>query len=189
MTNSGGDMKVGRNLMRAWRKIESRSTIAAVLIVLFVPSIAFAQVQNERRGWGYGYVAFGGVAPNGSNVTFTFGGGGERLIYKDLGAGAELASITPIGRFDDGFGLFSANASYHFGGKDNSRKTIPFVSGGYSLLFRDGTKSGVNVGGGIQYWASPRVALRFEVRDHAFSEGVINRNFHLYGVRVGVLFR
>lgn len=185
MTNCGGYMTVGK-IIRKWKKVKSRSTIAAVLMVLFVPSIAFAQVQNERRGWGYGYAAFGGVAPNGSTVTLSLGGGGERLIYKDLGAGAELASITPLGRFDEGFGLFSTNASYHFGGRDSTRKTIPFVSGGYSLLFRDGTKSGLNVGGGIQYWPTRRVALRFEFRDHVFSD---YGSYHLYGVRVGVMFR
>lgn len=138
-------MKVFGNLVRAGGKIHSRGTIIAVLMVLLIPSIAFAQVQSERKGWGYGYVGFGGVAPNGSTVTLTLGGGGERLVYKNLAAGAELASITPIGSFDEGFGLLSTNASYHFGGNDSSRKTIPFVSGGYSLLFRDGTKSGETV--------------------------------------------
>ena len=182
-------MKTFETVIRATKKLKSASTIAGLFMVLFIPSLALAQVQSERRGWGYGYVGFGGVAPNGSNVTLTLGGGGERLIYKDLGAAAEVASITPIGRFDDGFGLFSTNASYHFGGTDSSRKWIPFVSGGYSMLFRDGTKSGLNVGGGVQYWASPHLALRFEVRDHAFSEGGLNRNLHLYGLRVGVMFR
>src|SRR5678816_3603151 len=105
-------MKAVGNLILAWKKIESRRTIAVVLMMLFVPSIAFAQIQNERHGWGYGYVGVGGVAPNGSTVTLTLGGGGERLVYKNLAAGAELASITPIGSFDEGFGLLSTNASY-----------------------------------------------------------------------------
>ena len=161
--------------------------IGTILAGLLLPSLAFAQVQNERRGWGYGYVAIGGAAPGGSTVTFTYGGGGERLIYKGLGAGAELSNISPIGAFDDGLGLFSANASYHFDGRNSTRKIIPFVSGGYSVLFRveDLARNGLNVGGGIHYWASPHVALRFEFRDHAFPDN----NVHFYGLRIGVMFR
>src|SRR4029077_806408 len=67
-----------------------------MFLALLIPTTVLAQAQSERQGWGYGFVAFGGTAPNGSIVTFTYGAGGERLVYRDLAVGAELASISPI---------------------------------------------------------------------------------------------
>jgi Leucine carboxyl methyltransferase len=108
-------------------------------------------------------------------TTLHYGGGGERLIYRGLGLGAELGNVTPIGDFGHGLGILSATASYSFGGRQSSRRFTPFVSGGYSLKFRDDDDSGggINIGGGVQYWASPRVAVRVEFRDHHFFKGVL----------------
>lgn len=156
-----------------------------MFLVVLIPTSVLAQAQSERQGWGYGFVAFGGTAPNGSIVTLTYGAGGERLVYRDLAVGAELASISPIESPGSGLGIFSANASYNFGGKDSSRKLTPFVTGGYSLAFRDGTQSGVNVGAGLQFWPSKHFAFRAEFRDHHFVE----YGYNFYGVRLGVTFR
>ena len=165
----------------------SRKLLAVIFVLAFVPSIASAQSSGERRGWGYGFLALGGTAGDGSAFTFHYGGGGERLVYRGVGLGAELGNVTPIGEFGNNLGIFSANTSYNFGARDSSRKTIPFVTGGYSLKFRDDEDSGggVNVGAGVQYWATNRVGLRLEFRDHHFFKGVLN----FYGVRLGVTFR
>jgi hypothetical protein len=163
----------------------SRKLLAVMFVLVFIPSIASAQSSDERRGWGYGFIALGGTAGDGSAFTFHYGGGGDRLIYRGVGLGAELGNVSPVG-FGN-LGIFSANASYNFGARDSSRKTIPFVTGGYSVKFRDDEDSGggVNIGGGVQYWASNRVGLRVEFRDHHFFKGVLNS----YGVRLGITFR
>lgn len=160
---------------------------AVIFVFVFIPTMASAQSPDERRGWGYGFLAVGGTAGDGSAITFTYGGGGERLIYRGLGLGAELGNVTPIGDFGQGLGIFSANASYNFGGRNGSRKMIPFVTGGYSLKFRDDDDSGggVNIGAGVHFWSSSRVGVRLEFRDHHFFKGVLN----FYGVRLGVTFR
>src|SRR5262249_29496898 len=122
--------------------------LAATLMLVLISQIANAQSSDERRGWGYGFLAVGGSAGDGSAVTFHYGGGGERLVYRGLGLGAELGNVTPIGDFGHGLGIFSANAYYSFGARNGSRKMIPFVTGGYSVKFRDDEDSGggVNVG-------------------------------------------
>ena len=65
----------------------------------------------QLRGQGYVFVAPGGTSPE-TRATVHFGAGGEALVHKGLGVGAELGYLAPTD--GDGFGLFSANASYHF---------------------------------------------------------------------------
>jgi len=170
------------------RRFAIATMLIAAMFVLTCISVGASAQSQERRGWGYGFIAVGGTAGDGSATTLHYGGGGERLIYRGLGLGAELGNVTPIGDFGHGLGIFSATASYSFGGRQSSRRITPFVSGGYSLKFRDDDDSGggINIGGGVQYWASPRVAVRMEFRrDHHFSKGVLN----FYGVRLGLAFR
>jgi opacity protein-like surface antigen len=180
-------MKNGQCLthVRAFRGL--RHPVAAIFLLAFIPTISFAQSQSERRGWGYGFIALGGSAGDGSATALHYGGGGERLIYRGLGVGAELGNVTPTGDFGQGLGILSANMSYNFGGRQRSKKISPFVTGGYSLKFRDDEDSGggLNLGAGVQYWASNRLGVRVEFRDHHFFKGVLN----FYGVRVGLAFR
>jgi len=83
----------------------------------------------------------------------------------------------------DGFGLLSANLSYHF---NQSRRLVPFVTGGATLGFRSGaTAGGGNFGGGVHYWFSERAALRLEFRDHIISSDTSQ----IVGFRVGLAFR
>ncbi len=147
-----------------------------LLIVILVPAPGFAQ-----RPEGYAYFAPG--ATNYSGTTLQAGGGFGGPIYKGLGAGLELGYLAPAERLSSGFGIFSANGSYHFLRESSSSKLIPFVTGGYSLGFREGTANGFNFGGGVNYWLRDRAGLRFEVRDHVFE------STHFYGFRVGFAFR
>ena len=180
-------MKTNDCLIYVCKLAVCRKLFAVIFVLVFISAIASAQSPDERRGWGYGFIAVGGTAGDGSIVTFTYGGGGEWLIYKGLGVGTELGNVTPISDFGSGLGIFSTNASYSFGARDRSRKAVPFVTGGYSLKFRDDDDSGggLNIGAGVQYWASDRLGVRFEFRDHHFFKGALN----FYGVRLGVTFR
>lgn len=152
-----------------------RRVLTVMFFIALAQVAASAQDTRVQRGYGYG---FAGVATNGSGRTSALGGaGGEVRLYKGLGVGAEAA----VG---DDFGMFSANGSYHFT-KSGSQKLVPFVTGGYTLLGPSDSTNLVNYGAGLNYWASDRVGLRFEVRDHVFIQG----SNHIVGLRVGVTFR
>jgi hypothetical protein len=153
-----------------------------VSILVLVPAAALGQAASEPRGWGYGFGAVGG-ASGGSDATLHVGGGGEGLVYKGLGLGAEIGYLSPFQGLGDGIGILSTNVGYHF--VKPNRKLAPFVTGGFSLAFRNGASGGGNFGGGIQYWMRPHLGLRFEFRDHVFSSD----SPHLYGFRVGLSFR
>ncbi len=146
-----------------------------------------SQSNKEYRAHGYVFVAPGVIAsPGGATGTLHFGGGGEGLVYKGLGVGAEIGGLAPYRAFDSGIGIFSVDASYHFLKASKSGKVVPFVNGGYTLFFRSGTASGVNFGGGVNYWFKERIGLRFEVRDHVAPE---YSDVHYVGFRFGLAFR
>ena len=140
---------------------------------------------DEHRA--QGHVFFGPGATSGSSTTWlNFGGGGEGFVKGGFAVGAEIGGFTPASNFDDGFGILSANAGYHFLKASRSGKIVPFASGGYSLFFRSEAASGVNFGGGVDYWFKDRLGLRFEIRDHVVVE---YPDTHFIGFRVGLTFR
>jgi hypothetical protein len=151
-----------------------------------LPAFAFAQSADERRGQGYVFIAPGGIAPNGSTVTLQLGVGGEGLIHRGLGGGGEVGYLTSTRSLGSGFGILSANTSYHFTKASASGKVVPFVTGGYSLFFGDGQANGFNAGGGVTCWFRERLGLRLEFRDQVVTEG---RAVHYLGFRVGLSFR
>ena len=157
-----------------------RRIILGFMFLILIQGAALAQ----GRGWGYAVGGVGGIAGNGapSTATFSVAGGGEGLIYKGFGFGAEVGYLAPFEAGGDGFGIFSVNPAYHFSSKS---KVVPFITGGYSLAFRSGHSSGGNFGGGVQYWMKDHLGLRFEFRDHIFSSD----SPHFYGFRVGIAFR
>jgi hypothetical protein len=153
---------------------------AMIFAVIFFLSCVTASAQ-ERKSWGYGF-----VAPGGANSTFLlhFGGGGEGVFYKGLGVGGEIGYTAPARELGNGIGLASINGVYVFGKRDS--KLAPFVTGGYSLAFRNDTLNMINFGGGVNYWFKDRVGLRFEFRDHVATSSA---DFHIYGFRAGLTFR
>jgi Outer membrane protein beta-barrel domain len=159
-----------------------RKFIVAAIFLMLIQGIALAQSSNERRGWGYVFGGAGASSGDFSRSYFQFGAGGEGLVQKGFGLGAEIGYLSPFGSGGDGLGLFSGDASYHF---SRSSKLVPFVTGGYSAVFRNGVSHGGNVGGGVHYWVKDHVGLRFEVRDHVFSSD----SPHLFQFRVGLSFR
>jgi hypothetical protein len=160
-----------------------RKLTFVILLAVLLPLAAAAQYK-ERRGQGYVFVAPGMI--DGEVATLHVGGGGEGLFYKGLGVGAEIGYLGIIRQLGNGVGVLSPNVSYHFTNATKSGKFAPFVTTGYSLLFRDGVASAVNIGGGMNWWFKERVGLRVEFRDHALVTGGAQ---HLFGVRIGLAFR
>jgi hypothetical protein len=143
--------------------------------------------KNELRATGQGYVFFapGATVQRGSSLGLAqFGGGGEALVYKGVGIGGELTYVTPWSDYGAGVLLGSLDGSYHFA---RNRKISPFLTGGYSLAFRQGYVNLVNFGGGVNCWVTRKVGVRLEFRDH------INRNdwitSHYLSARMGISFR
>lgn len=163
-----------------------RRSFYGLMFIILLPVLALAQSQsNSRRGWGYFVAGAGATAGNGtSDGTFQIAGGGEGLLYKGFGMGAEVGYLAPFQGAGDGFGILSVNPSYHFRGSGSGR-LVPFVTGGFSLGFRNGAAGGGNFGGGVQYWMKDHVGLRLEFRDHIFSSDTP----HFYQFRVGLSFR
>jgi|WetSurMetagenome_2_1015567.scaffolds.fasta_scaffold273051_1 hypothetical protein len=99
------------------------------------------------------------------------GGGGEALLYKGLGVGAEISSVVLTQQFRSpgmhfpNVNLFSMNGSYHF--RRNS-KISPFITCGYSRGFGDDSFNSISFGGGMHYWFHKRIGLRLEFRDDLY---------------------
>lgn len=158
----------------------------SILILAACGATAWGQTENGHSGQGYVFFAPGSMSRS-HTLLLHAGGGGEGLIFKGLGAGAEIGYLFPRWYVGDGIGLFSVNGSYHFGARTPGRKLVPFVTAGYSLAFRGGHANLANFGGGVHYWFTDRVGLRAEFRDHVWACSYCSS--HLWGVRVGVAFR
>jgi hypothetical protein len=160
--------------------------IFVILLAVLLPFDAAAQ-SNESRGQGYFFVAPGSAS--GGGLTLHAGGGGEGLVYKGLGVGGEIGylRLDREGRDGVGFGVLSPHVSYNFLSASKSGKIVPFVAGGYSLLFvSGGAANAIHFGGGLNWWLKNRVGLRLEIRDQIIPDAP---SFHLVGVRIGLSFR
>ncbi|SRR5712692_898029 len=165
----------------------------ALWVLALTPALAFAQNTESRRDQYYLFVAPGGAtslfSSSGSTTgTLHFGGGGEGFVYKGLGIGAEVGFLAPVKSFRSGSGLVSVDGSYHFISSDKTKKVVPFITGGYSLLFGSGAANGVNFGGGVNWWMRDRLGLRLEARDHIFPVGG-GATPQAWEVRIGFSFR
>ena len=156
-------MRIGKSFILGW----------AAFLALGV--CAHAQdANNENKVKLRGYVFLGGGAYR--HVTTNLGqrqvgGGGEALLYRGLGVGAEISSVVLTQQFRSpglhfpNAKLFSLNGSYHF--RRNS-KISPFATCGYSRGFGDDSFNALNFGGGIHYWFHKRIGLRLEFRDDIY---------------------
>jgi len=163
-----------------------KKLVLGVLVLMLIPLLAQAQTGQESKGHGYIYFAPGITAPE-SEGTLHIGGGGEGFFNRYLGAGAEVGYVAPYSSFSDGIGIFSPNVVARFRPKSNGNKVEPFVTGGYSLFFREGVVHGANAGGGVNWWFRERLGLRFEVRDNIMMES--GETAHFVGFRFGFTFR
>ena len=127
---------------------------------------------------------FGSPLPSGTR--FLFGGGGEVRLSRVLAIGADAVGFSNPGPGKSSV-LLSPNAYAHLLSSTNRLQLDPFLTGGYSVLFRPGSKSGWNFGGGVNYWFSRRAGVRLEVRDSLFSDP--GRTRHLWTGRFGIVIR
>jgi hypothetical protein len=160
-----------------------RKTYFVILLVVLAPIAAAAQ-SGDHRGQGYAFVA--PTTSSGGGFGLHFGAGGEGLVYKGLGVGAEVGYLASPRDLGQGVGILSPNVSYNFTKASRSGKFAPFVTGGYSLLFGSDALHAVNVGGGVNWWFKDRLGLRLEFRDHVT---VQFGSAHILGVRIGLAFR
>lgn len=151
----------------------------AVLLLAFCCATALAQ-----RPHFYWMVEAGGRTEEG-NTGFIAGlyGGGEIPIASGFSVGPELGFTAPsTGLFWSTVqGVGSLNGYYHIR-HGREPRLDPFVSMGYSALFRDGHTNLFNYGGGVNYWVRPDLAFRGEFRDRT------GNGLHLWSFRFGVSF-
>ena len=162
--------------------------ISWMALCLIVLSSSWACPQNgdvtPKQGYGYALFTPGATLGDGAAATLTLGAGAEGLVKGGFGAGADVSYLFyPAGGFNEGFGLFSPSVMYQF---NPARKTVPFVTGGYSLAFRDGTLNLIHYGGGFNHWFNNHWGLRFEVRDHIQTRSA---EYHLLQFRLAFLLR
>ena len=156
------------------------------LVVLMLIGI-LAGLEQKIQGQSHGYVFFGpgGVTSGGgTSGTMYTGAGGEAVFGPGIGVGAEVGYTAPWRQFRSGIGVGSANGSFHF---RRSERLVPFITGGYTLFFRNGTANGFNFGGGVNWWFASRLGLKAEMRDQVGTGGL--RNLHFWAIRVGLTFR
>ncbi|HEU0004651.1 MAG TPA: hypothetical protein VFS12_01555 [Terriglobia bacterium] len=157
-------------------------------LCLAVLTSAWAYPQNgettPKQGYGYALFTPGVAVGDGALATLTIGAGAEGLIKGGFGASADLSYLfSPEYGFSEGFGLFSPGVFYQF---KPARRTVPFVTGGYSLAFRGGASNLIHFGGGINHWFNNHWGMRFEVRNHMQPPSA---EYHLLQFRVAFLFR
>jgi hypothetical protein len=174
------------------RLVATVGLAAFAACLAFVPADAVAQSaapssSRSLTGLGYGFGGIGAASGSGSSqATLHFGGGFEVLGWDAVGVGAELGYLAPFDGIGDGIGMLSLNGTYHLFSGERTRKARPFITGGYSLAFRNGHENLFNLGGGVDYWVKPKVGLRIEFRDHIWTGG---EAVHFWGARVGVVLR
>lgn len=151
--------------------------LIAILVALMLAPTCLA----ETGAIGHVFGAPGLVVVENAGV-FHAGGGGEALLYKGLGIGADLGYVFPFEYPSQGLGVFSPGASYHF---KRDRLVSPFVTGGYTLAFRSQAFHAAHVGAGFHYWLSQGLGLRFEIRDHFRPDTV----YQILSFRFGLSFR
>jgi hypothetical protein len=164
--------------------MKTRFLFTLVLLLAFV-SLSTAAQEPDHSAQGYVFYAPSVFTAGGGSASFShFGAGGEGFLNKGFAIGAELGAATPNRNWDIA-GLFSGDAAYHFRKQDS--KFVPFVAGGYSLLFQSSVQHGFNVGAGFSWWANDHHGIRLEARNHTFPESGVTGN--LFGIRVAWSFR
>jgi len=136
---------------------------------------------------GYVFAAPGGATSGVyTSMTLNFGVGVEARLAPHVGAGIEGGGLG----FTDSFassvmGVISPNGYFHFKGAKGAR-VDPYVTGGYTAMFRYENVSMFNVGGGVNIWPRQHLGLKLEVRDHVDTR---YDTIHYWGFRFGLTFK
>ena len=139
------------------RRLQTAVILAATIFLLSPESLA---QEVDARTWTY---LFSGVGSCNHGVPyFHAGGGAEGLVAGGFGVGAELGYLAFFEGPGLGVGLLSPGVVYSF---SQAKKTMPFVTGGYTLFFRSGIAHGFYFGGGVNRWMGDRWGIRIEGRN------------------------
>ena len=110
------------------------------------------------------------------------------MVFKPhFGAGADIEGLIPGQSTANAVGIASFNAYGHLFNALGDKNIDPFVTGGYSIVFRNFAANGVNVGGGINYWFREKVGLVLAGRFAHATVQSVGTNF--LEVRIGLTFR
>jgi hypothetical protein len=149
----------------------------AALVLVTVPTPAAAQY--------IGVYAFTGVSSPHAPL-WQAGGGLERAFANGVGVSVEGGVATNGDRYQK-LSHFTINGLYHF--KTSDRRFDPFLLGGFGIIADwDSGAGAFPIGGGLTYWASPRIGTRFELKDNIAptpSKGLL----HMAGFRIGITLR
>jgi hypothetical protein len=155
-------------------------------LVLLTAADGFLNAQSLN---GRVFFAPGGVTSFGNTaMTLQASGGLEAILFKGIGAGADIGALT-IRQciIDCGVGIFSPNGYYHFVHRKGA-SLDPFVTAGYTRLFRAGHANLFNFGGGVNFWFNRHLGLRLEARDHVWRR-TYSSNAHYWGFPIGLAIR
>ena len=148
------------------------------LVVLLLLG-ASAPVRAQYAG---GYAFTGASGPEGPLLQI--GGGFERVFATRVGVSGELGVATKGDRYTKLTHL-TVNGLYHL--RTTNERVDPFVVGGWGIIADwDAAIGTIAVGGGLNYWTSPRVGLRLEFKDNI---GMVDNGFHMPGFRIGITLR
>lgn len=162
----------------------NRLSLIAIAALLLASTSSYAQENRLPQAMVHGFFGGGPAISGGASGFLHYGGGFDIRVIEGLSGGAEIGFLHPGREFSSGFGLFSANGTYHFKPTVQRGSISPFVTGGYSLAFRNGHANLGNFGGGIDYSFGRSKALRFEVRDHVWPD---DGGVHFLTFRIGLL--
>ena len=143
-----------------------KSAVVLAFTFFLVSPVALAQELDETRSWTYFFGAVGSC--NHGVPYFHAGGGGETLVAGGFGLAGELGYGAFIEASGQGVGLLSPGVVYHF---SRGKKTMPFVTGGYTLFFTSGAAHGFYFGGGVNRWMGDRWGIRIEGRNQLIPAG------------------
>jgi len=157
-----------------------------ILVMAALCSAAWGQHSNA-------YV-YGGVTGIPGRQIYTYwhgtyvqaGAGVQGSLGHHFTLGVDVTGLLGVQNTQNNAAIVSVGPGFHFFG-DRDRKIDPFVSGGGAALISSGAGVMYHFGGGANYWFRPRIALRFEFRDHVWlTEG---ERVHFPGFRAGLTFR
>lgn len=144
-----------------------------IALLLLLSSALFAQGSN-----GYFFIAPGGAS---GSSTLHLGAGAEGRFARYFGAGAELGALGFTSAWGDSVvGVFSPGLYIH---PASDRQLDPYVTGGYTLMFRSGHENLGYIGAGLNWWFRRNLGLKLEFRDHLHS------STSFWQFRFGIAFR
>jgi len=127
---------------------------------------------------------------SGSQPVYGGGGGIELRLGQWLGVAGEVSGIVTSRQSSDSLGNFSVGPYLHYLHRRKLDSNFdPYVTGGYSVIFRDFTANGFHAGAGLNYWFRERMGLVVGFTwEHEFATAQ-NLRTDFYMGHIGLTFR